>query len=219
MGILRVTREVILDGKLFVPTRYINNALYYVLPTVLVLLLFYPDAVSYMQRPLGIAAEIMLFIVLFVKPFAVFFPGMRIFSRLVGMRRQLGLSTFFLALAHFLYFVLLSGQQPHSAFWSAVSSGGALRYGALALFLLIVISSSSIWFIIKFLKRWWKRVQRLSYLVLPLVLLHVTLVSGRSFWFMGVVLGAYVVLKGIEWYLYLEKKKGTDPKRPNVPQP
>ncbi|MEA3249951.1 MAG: ferric reductase-like transmembrane domain-containing protein [Patescibacteria group bacterium] len=215
MRILRIPKEVIVDGNLFVPKRYIDNLFYYVLPVTLGVLLFYPGAVRSLQPPLGIAAEIMLLIVLFVKPFAVFFPKIRIFSRLVGLRRQLGLATFFLALAHFLYFVSLHGLLPHLSFWSALTRPSGLRSGTLALLLLAIISASSIWFIVKRLKKWWKRVQRLSYLVLPLVLLHATIMRGDSYWFMGLVLGAYIVLKGIEWYLYLRRKRRNSVARPN----
>ncbi len=220
MGLKRIAKEFFLEGNLFVPKRLIDDFFYYVLPVTLGVLLLYPEAVRKLQAPLGVAAITMLIIVLFVKPPAVLFPKIRIFSKLVSMRRELGLATFFLALFHFLYYVAIRGMTLHTTFWEALVRPGAIRYGAWALLLLLVISASSIWFIISRLKRWWKRIQRLSYLVLPLVLIHSTLMERESWWQAIVIFSLYVILKGIEWYVYLRRKRrremSAEPERPKT---
>jgi DMSO/TMAO reductase YedYZ heme-binding membrane subunit len=206
MSIKKIIKEVVIDGNLHIPTKYINLACYYVLPGILLVMLFIPGVPEQLQPIVGSAALWMLCLVLFVKPFAVFLPKIRLLSRLVGLRRQLGLATFILAAGHVVYLAHTWGQGIVTTIWNALKFGGSPRYAALALILLIIISLSSVPTFTQLLKRWWKRVQRLSYLVLPLVLLHAGM-NRDELWLSYTVMATYVVLKGIEWGLYIRRKR------------
>lgn len=206
MNIKKTLKEVVIDGNLHIPTKYINLACYYLLPGILAVMLFIPGLPEKIQGLLGSMSLWMLCLVLFVKPFAVFLPKVKLLSRLVGLRRQLGLATFILAAGHVVYLAHIWSQGIVTTIWNALKFGGSPRYAALALILLIIISLSSVPTFTQLLKRWWKRVQRLSYLVLPLVLLHAG-INRDELRLSYMVMATYVVLKGIEWGLYIRRKR------------
>lgn len=117
-------------------------------------------------------------------------------------RRQLGITTFLLAFTHGMLvrvvFRLSQGEFPFS-----VEPLFEL-FGTLALSLMFFLFVTSNDVSVRFLGRWWKRLHRLVYVIVWLILLH-TLLQRVSVW--SVMIGIVAIAEMIS-FLYTWAKKG-----------
>lgn len=208
--IFEILENVLLKGKIYIPRKWILWSAYYVLPVVLLLGYFTPFREE-MQESLGSGAQILLLVILFVKPASVFLPKLGILRTIIGYRRQLGISTFYLAFFHFLYYA-----QPGNiaqTFIDVFTGTEPLRYGAWALTLMAILYITSNNISMKWLKKWWKRIQRLAYVALPLVLLHAALVENDGIATPIAVTLLFIAVKIAEWWILLQRKTARKQKK------
>lgn len=133
------------------------------------------------SKLLGIIAFLLLIIVMFAKAFMVIatpyaknrfiakiLPALRL---LTANRRQLGLCTFYFAMAHSIAMTLIL-QLSLSDFWQKGYLAGLIA--AIALLIGAVTSNN---YSVKKLKKHWKKVQAVSYIALFAVLIHIAVLE------------------------------------------
>lgn len=163
-------------------------------------LFFYSLAVWY-----GRAALFMLSLTVLPGIFGRFRIKIPLSYVITRYRRQFGILVFLLAFAHYSVvnlFPQLSGMYPFILFpqYTFMQSG----FVALCLLLLLFLTSNQ-WSVLN-LKKWWKRLHRVIYVILWLVFLHVFLQNKTSFW--TVWIGIIAVLEVLSLIYYYLIKKG-----------
>ncbi|MCA9375538.1 MAG: ferric reductase-like transmembrane domain-containing protein [Candidatus Doudnabacteria bacterium] len=204
---LRVAKEIILDGKIYIPRTWIERGVYYGLPVGLVVMYAIPSLRSELHGGLGTIAELLLLLVLLIKPAAVLVPKVGLFRTLLSLRRPMGIAVFYFAAVHVLIYAALLNTSIWKLLSLSLQAVGPLWYGAVALLVLLVLFSISNKIATKRLKRWWKRIQRLAYLALPLVLVHAALVENEGIALAIVGTIGFIALKSVEWYSARSRKR------------
>ena len=119
-------------------------------------------------------------------------------------RRQFGITVFLLAFTHYALLILfpqLFGLYP-IMLWPGFLFMQLGLFALILLFLMFITSNS---FSVIRLGKWWKRLHRIVYIILWLVLLHVFLQNKTSFW--TIWIGIVAVLETLSLiYFYLVKK-------------
>ena len=160
-----------------------------------------------MRRDFGQIAEIMLLGILFLSPLSRIFR-IRLLLQLMGLRRELGIFMAYLATVHGVGYLI----DPE---WVAVFVEPYLLgnvfpinltyfFGGVAYVLTLPLLFTSNDLMQRFLdSRTWKRLHRLVYIVLVLVLLHHFSIDGgmdASGWFQTIaILGSYIFMKLLAW--------------------
>jgi methionine sulfoxide reductase heme-binding subunit len=125
----------------------------------------------------------------------------RLSSIFILFRRQLGVLAFFTAVTHMGYQSFIEkialGENPLTTAFTYQQTG----FAAITIFFLLWVTSND--FSMKFLGKWWKYLQRTSYLAIILLILH-TFDAGSKFW---LVLAVILSLEAISWLVYLIKPK------------
>lgn len=174
--------------------------------------LFFQDTL----KSFGEAALILLLGILFLSPLSRI-TRMRLLLLLMGFRRQLGIWFAYLATVHGLgYTIALDSPIFHPDQWMwFLSRPGIwdpkLAIGTLAYTLTLPLFFTSNSLMNRLLGRYWKKLHRLVYAVLVLVLLHKAIEIGQTpdnFELeeggqVVLVLGAYVLLKLLAWKNFL----------------
>ncbi len=174
--------------------------------------LFFPDEF----KDFGEAALLLLLFILFLSPLSRL-TRMRLLLLLMGFRRQLGIWFAYLATVHGLGYTIALDSPifhpeqwgwflSHPGVWDPKLAVGTLAYG---LTLPLLFTSNEL--MNRALGRYWKKLHRLVYAVLFLVLFHKAIGLGQSpddFELeeggqMILVLGAYVLLKLLAWKNFL----------------
>ncbi len=118
-------------------------------------------------------------------------------SRVITLfRRQLGITVFLLALAHYMLLRLLpiaAGIFPFSL------PVGFEIFGSLALFILFALFLTSNNYSMKKLGHWWKRLHRFVYLAVEILVLH-TVLQRIGPW--SVFAGALLAAEIVSWFVY-----------------
>src|SRR3990167_1934614 len=160
----------------------------------------HPLSISFMTtigKNLGRVALVLLGIVVLpgiLGRFKIEIPITRVITL---FRRQLGITVFLLAFAHYQLvrgILILSGQIP--LFPRPLFE----MLGTLSLFLLFFMFLTSNNFSVKKLGRWWKRLHRIVYLIIWLLVLHTTL-QRISVW--SVFIFIFATLELISWIYHL----------------
>jgi sulfoxide reductase heme-binding subunit YedZ len=199
----------ILPTKLFTWINYLQSAqfrkiihsLFYGLaPLILLLNFFFIKNVELLSQ-LGEWAWQLLILVLFLKP-AIKILGRKELMWLLTYRRELGILCFYFAFAHLagnifsLKIYKIENYLPFTNF---------LFSGALATIILIILYLTSNNASMRYLKKNWKRLQSLSYLLLPLVSVHQILLKQEA----EDVLGLFFLNIGFLLLKILERNKFT----------
>ena len=168
--------------------KIVSKIMYYVLPLVLLVWsLFYPSEELFII--FGIVAEVLLVWLLFVKPLAVIFKSKFLF-KVVNFRRQLGVTTFWFFFFHavglYMLYEMTFSFVINSLLWGFVAGVGLL---------VLFITSNN--YSMNLLKKNWKHLHRLAYLVLFGVLLHSSLKTTMLKFY--IVVSLFIVLKLVEW--------------------
>jgi methionine sulfoxide reductase heme-binding subunit len=131
------------------------------------------------QKSLGEFAYTLLLIILIAGPLSRV-SGIKLLSTPLLFRRELGICMGMLALLHYLTFLIANWQflqenPPEPALW-IISGFWAMIFTAL-----LLITSNN--WAVKKMGKWWKRLHRLVYVILLLVVLHIVAlrILGRSF--------------------------------------
>ncbi len=190
-------KQILIDGKIPYLT-WIRRAL-------LVLALVTPLAIFAMPYEFGEFGEIgwqMLIAVMVVRPLADLFPKIKLLRTLVLLRKEIGIWSALLILAHVVGYLIVKDisivewiMQPSS--WSLSSPMGWGTIGTVAV--LPVLLTSNKFSIIK-LKRWWKRVQKLTYLFFIGGAVHIILLGEEEAW------AAVILVSGLMFAAWFKKK-------------
>lgn len=120
-------------------------------------------------------------------------------------RRQFGILVFLLAFTHFSLVRLFSNLENLVSFITILSTFELFGLTALSLLFLLFLTSNS-WSVIK-LKKWWKRLHRIVYIILWLIFFHVA-VQRISVW--SIWIGFIAVLEVVSLvYSYTQKNRLT----------
>ncbi len=165
--------------------------------------LLFPD----MRRDFGEIAEIMLLGILFLSPLSRIFR-MRLLLQLMGLRRELGIFMAYLATVHGVGYLIdpewvAVFVEPY-LLGSAFPINPTYFFGGVAYVLTLPLLFTSNNLMRRFLNSGtWKRLHRLVYLVLVLVLLHHFSINGGMdvFGWLQIIaiLGAYIFMKLLAW--------------------
>ncbi|MDH5533586.1 MAG: ferric reductase-like transmembrane domain-containing protein [Candidatus Pacebacteria bacterium] len=140
---------------------------------------------------------------------ATLIPGMlkrfgilkRLSSILILFRRQLGVLSFFTAIAHMGFNFSIPYIASGTNFIPDLLKNYLTGFAAITIFFLLWVTSND--FSMKFMGKWWKYLQRLSYLAILLLILH-TLDAGSKF---SLVLGGVLSLEVLSWIYYFKKSR------------
>ena len=124
---------------------------------------------------------------------------------IISIRRQFGVTVFWLAYAHYSLvrqFSRLSSDLPFFPLPLFEIFGTA----ALSLLFLMWLTSNN--FSVSHLSRWWKRLHRVVYVILWLVFFH-TAIQRISAW--SILIGIIAILEVTSWIYYFLKPKTTTP--------
>jgi len=120
----------------------------------------------------------LLVVILILRPLSQILPEFKIIQKIVTLRKELGIICASLILSHAIgYFLsheslLATIQDPY--FWELDNS---LMWGFCGLIITFLLLITSNFLAIKILGKWWKSIQRLSYLLLILSSSHVLLLE------------------------------------------
>lgn len=176
---------------------------FYLLPLGLLAasLLFKPNAEFYAE--LGGYAWYLVMLILFLTPFAQI-TNLKLLKTLKAWSRELGVASFWLFLFHaagLIYHYQLTElsyftNPKDMLFWGATAGIGMLILG---------LTSNN--FSVRLLKKNWKRIQRISILVLFLAAVHINLAEYGTPTGAFILFGIYLILRGLGYYLTLKRKK------------
>jgi DMSO/TMAO reductase YedYZ heme-binding membrane subunit len=158
-----------------------------------------PFSIFLMPSEHGEFAEIgwmTLVAVMAIRPLADTLPDLRILRTLTSLRREFGIFAGMMLIAHFAGWMIDRGVSIFNIFSQSFywSFDGIFLWGLLGVFLAIIVLMTSNVFAMKLLKRKWKTVQSLSYLLLIFGGIHIMLVGEES----GL---AGLLIVGILWIL------------------
>lgn len=126
------------------------------------------NPVEFVTRSTGTWALVMLCLTLAITPLRRLTGS----TRLIRLRRMLGLFAFFYAVLHFAVFVWLEHWFDLRALWADVLDRPFVTIGFLALLLMVPLALTSTQAMIRRLGRRWQTLHRLIYLIAPLAVLH-----------------------------------------------
>ena len=168
---------------------------YYVLPLSLFVMTFWLEGAD--QKGFFIAAGsislLLILIILFSKPIAVI-TGLRPLIRIVGLRRELGVASFWFFLIHGAGLIYVNSIYSLSDY-SGI--GNYLFWGGVAAVGMILLGITSNTYSVKLLKRNWKRLHLIVYGVLFAAVMHAGLSEGDPYGAF-IITGVFIVLKVLE---------------------
>lgn len=140
----------------------------------------------------------LLILVLFIKPI-IKILGFKELMWILSYRRELGILCFYFAFAHSIANIFLFKAYSIQDY---LPVNNYLFTGLIAIIILIFLYLTSNDVSLRYLKKNWKRLQYLAYLVLPLVAAHqILLTSGESDDVLGIIFlnFAFLILKILEY--------------------
>jgi methionine sulfoxide reductase heme-binding subunit len=123
----------------------------------------------------------MLWILLWMPILARVF-GIRLFTQMLPLRREIGILMGTLAVVHGFSFIIPNQELlANPNMWWADGRPTFLFFGSLAMWLSIPLTlTSSIW-AMKKLGKYWKMLHRVVYIIALLVILHIALIRGYKY--------------------------------------
>lgn len=141
----------------------------------------------------------LLVFVVYSRPLSNILPKLGILKTFSMLRKELGILAGLFILAHGIGFFLRKGLPLPSSFWDPKfwNFGNLFGWGMLAFaFILIIMLTSNKWSV-KYLKKGWKPIQRLTYLVMILSAIHIGFVESEN----KITMATLVVLMVILWIM------------------
>lgn len=177
-----VVYDILVKGNLILSRSQISILAYYVVPIISILMMvgaYYTNNLNDLYRGFGGISLGLIGWILFIKPLSLIFDEFAIVRTISMYRRQLGINAFYFALFHFIGFLIIN-KVVYAQMIEIIKSDYRLSTGFFALVILLFMYFTSNNFSVKFMKKYWKYLQRLVYLAWFLILLHVALLE-RSF--------------------------------------
>lgn len=136
--------------------------------------------------------------VLSVRPLAQLLPKLKLCSRLVVLRKEFGVFSGMMILAHFAGFLMVRGASLGDIFTKSFywKWDGIFLWGILGILVLIPVLLTSNSFAMRFLNSNWKTVQRLSYFFFLFGAVHIILV-GEEIGAIGLII--VVAIRLLAW--------------------
>ena len=156
-------------------------------------------------RESGEKAILVLWIILWIPILARVF-GIRIFSQMLPLRKELGILMGILALVHGFSFLIPYGE---SAVLFADGKPTFLFFGIVAMWLSVPLTCTSSTWAMRKLGKHWKTLHRIVYIIVIFAVAHVVILKSiKHFDFAPVIfLGLYFFFKVLEWRGYSFAKK------------
>ena len=143
---------------------------YFVVPVIIASIVIFfaflqePESAVFGAKLLSTAGYILLTIILAIKPLSILLPHVRVFKILLGLRREMGLTTFYLIVGHVAINIMLLKVVDFNDLGSFYRFDNFMLWGDLALVCLTLMALTSNNIAVSYLKQNWKR---LHYLVFP----------------------------------------------------
>lgn len=169
-----ILQRILIDGELpFISV--LRSMIFYSSFAILLGLPFFHTGF----RELGTQGWYVLIAVLLIRPIAELFPKIKLFTRLIPMRKELGILSAVLILAHSYGYFLDGGlslfqEILRPQFWKA---SGHFFWGSIGAIVGAILLLTSNTFSVTLLKQWWKRIQRFAYLFFIFGAIHVMLIQ------------------------------------------
>lgn len=153
-------------------------------------------------KEFGSIAFKLLIIVLFIRPIRDIYPNIKIFNYILIFRRQLGIITWVFAIMHWIGYFLDNNYWLDMLFsldiWNFSKNVSWWLLAILTALPLILTSNN---FSLKKLWKYWKKLHRLSYLMLFLVLIHIWIINnGERFIQISVIIITYIIIYFLAFY-------------------
>ena len=177
---------------------------YYLLPLTLLALAFLrTEAATFAQ--FGSLALLLLIFIVFIKPIAVI-ARQKLLWKFISLRRELGIANFWLFFFHFAGLYYIYNMTPSRLF----DTSYFVFWGALAGIGMVILAATANNFSTKLLKRNWKRLHYITYLIFLLALYHGSKAEKEieKFYIVGSI---FIVLKIIEYLIHHKKRKNKNP--------
>lgn len=170
----------------------ISISSFYLLPiTLAILTYFFPSRDLFSN--FGTLALLSLALVLYIKPLSILI-NLYFLKYLMTLRREIGLTSFYFYLFHAIGQITSKGLTPAVIF----DSRNFIFYGAMAGTGMIALALTSNDFAVRLLRRNWKRLHRISYLVFFLASYHSSLAEGSlTKFYIGS--GTFILLKTLQF--------------------
>lgn len=132
-------------------------------------------------RELGSIGWVILIGIMIIRPLSDVFSDIKFLRKLVPMRKEFGILSATLILAHgYGYFLSnklsVLSEITNSSYWAY---NGIFLWGAFGFIIAFFLLLSSNMTAVRILKKWWKPLQRFSYLFFLLGGIHIALVNSR----------------------------------------
>lgn len=161
---------------------------------------YFADPAKYLLEYIGLSATYLFVAVLMITPLRRIFPKSPIVKSLAFHRRQIGVSVFIYALLHFLIYYAYTGSWAEFVKdWSKLFILSGLA-GFLLLLLLALTSNNRS---VRFLgAKNWKRIHRLAYLIMFLLIYHQATQEKTGYRETAKVFAPLVILQTVRVALY-----------------
>ena len=164
---------------------------YYILPITLLILAFGKTEREVFTK-LGNTSLILLSLIVFIKPLAVIFKKKFLWN-IVSLRRELGVANFWTFFFHFTGLYYVNSLTPRAIF----NPDYFIFWGAMAGIGMIILSVSANNFSTRLLKKNWKRLHYLAYLIFLAAFYHASLAQDELMRFY-IIASVFIILKIIE---------------------
>lgn len=146
-----------------------------------------------------------LIFLMYVRPLRDLFPKFKFLSKLVSLRKELWIISWVFAISHVVWYFILNNLTLwfvlDSIFWDL---RWPMWWGTIWFIASLILLFTSNIFSMKKLWKYWKKIQRLSYLMFIFVAVHIALVKEDAMVSTSIVIIIYII---IYFLAFLKKKK------------
>jgi len=165
---------------------------------------YFADPAKYLLEYIGLAATYLFVAVSMITPLRKIFPKSNIVKSFAFHRRKIGVSVFIYALLHFVIYYFYTGSWAEFVKdWDKLF----ILSGILAFILLLLLAATSNnWSVRKLGGKNWKRIHKLSYLIMLLLIYHQATQEKTGYRETAQVFAPLIVLQTIRMALYSKEK-------------
>lgn len=142
-----------------------------------------------------------LVFLMFIRPLRDVFPWFKVFWRFVPLRKELWIISWVFAISHVVWYFLVNKLPASFLFnWVLWDPTGYLGWWMFAFLVsLVLLFTSNIFSMIK-LWKYWKKIQRLSYLMFLFVAIHISLIKEDAMITTSLIIISYIFLYVIAYF-------------------
>lgn len=169
---------------------------------------YFADPAKYLLEYVGLAATYLFVAVSMITPLRKIFPKSDIVKSLAFHRRKIGVSVFIYALLHFVIYYFYTGSWAEFVKdWDKLFILSGI---AAFLMLLVLAVTSNNWSVRKLGGKNWKRIHKLSYLIMLLLIYHQATQEKTGYRETAQVFAPLIILQTIRVALYGKDRLGKD---------